>query len=582
MKEKYNKWKVVTLSFLISSVSLLVIIQFSSPRIVASSEKSLVISNIPTVIINIEPDSVIFEGDVINCTITGNPTIKYWAINNQKQHTTFYNNNPVIFDPEPTPLDSDNVTLTVYVENEFGSNSDSVVVNIKRLYFGDIHGHSEFSDGKYLLDIIYENTINDNYLDFASITDHGFMIPLYKPNLFLRLLKYLLLWGGPWERIKELNNLYYTPGKFTTILGFEWAASDFFPGGYKKSANGNDDVSHINFYYREVYENSNKYSPLRVHTYDDILKAMAEENEKGHQNIGYLHHPLGKAYGIVTNNRRFIPLNYTVNWDFLVNDIQQKTNRNKIIRGVETYSTWGTAIGNFSNLPIPWPYNPDEGLNMLCYSGYSGAWVENSFWEISENKLKEMSFALIASSDFHGKDRFGSAIVDKGKPSGLIAAYSTHNTRGEIWDSMNNGSVYAIHTLKIRANVRFDGQMALGKWISCTDPLNIRISAMSPFHGEDCGGKTMCPYSYSTDELNKTIQDIWLLKKDSDRGKPWIKIIGHVNPDKNMVVVEFEDSEVKENDFYFVAIRYKGQELTSGQDEYMAYLGPVFIDNVEQ
>ena len=131
-----------------------------------------------------------------------------------------------------------------------------------------------------------------------------------------------------------------------------------------------------------------------------------------------------------------------------------------------------------------------------------------------------MNFALIASSDFHGVDRFGSAVINKGKPSGLIAAYATHNTRGEIWDSMNNGSVYAIHTLKIRANVRFDGQMALGQWISCTDPLNIRISAMSPFQGSDCSGKTMCPYNYSIDELNKTIQDIWLLKKDSDRGKP--------------------------------------------------------------
>jgi len=35
-----------------------------------------------TVKINIEPYSIIYEGDVINCTITGNPNVFYWKINN--------------------------------------------------------------------------------------------------------------------------------------------------------------------------------------------------------------------------------------------------------------------------------------------------------------------------------------------------------------------------------------------------------------------------------------------------------------------------------------------------------------------
>ena len=84
--------------------------------------------------INIDPYSVIYEGDIINSTITGNYNVKYWQINNQNKHTTFYDDDPVIYDPEPTPLDTEYVTLTVNAENEFGKASDSVKVMIKRIY----------------------------------------------------------------------------------------------------------------------------------------------------------------------------------------------------------------------------------------------------------------------------------------------------------------------------------------------------------------------------------------------------------------------------------------------------------------
>ena len=39
-------------------------------------------------------------------------------------------------------------------------------------------------------------------------------------------------------------------------------------------------------------------------------------------------------------------------------------------------------------------------------------------------------------------------------------------------------------------------------------------------------------------------------------------------------------NDVQPNDFYYVAIRQKGQELVPGHNEYMAFIGPVFIDNV--
>ena len=165
-------------------------------------------------------------------------------------------------------------------------------------------------------------------------------------------------------------------------------------------------------------------------------------------------------------------------------------------------------------------------------------------------------------------------------PSGIIAAFAVHNTRDEIWDAMNNCSIYGSQLLKIRANVRFDGQMALGQWINCSSPLKVRITAHSTFPGKHCSGRNMCPHKYLSAELDYPIQDIWLLKKDRDRGRPWCKVIGHATPNENMAVVSFEDIDVQPNDFYYVAIRQKGQELAPQQNEYMAFIGPVFINNV--
>ncbi len=528
----------------------------------------------PVVKINIDPYTIIYEGDIINCTITGNPTIKYWSINNQSRHTTFHDNDPIIFDPEPTPLDTNYVNLTVYAENEYGDASDSVQVMIKRIYFGDIHWHSELSDGQHILENMYKNAIEDNYLDFASCTDHGFLIPLYKSFPLIRMIKNRILHKGAWQLIKDMAIKNYDPGNFTTLLGFEWSASNCFPGGKIWSKDGHEDVSHINFYYRDIYSDAPKYSPLFKHDYDDIFQAMKEEKDKGHLNIGFMHHPLGKLYLFTINNFRLYPMFYDVNWSYLAKEVQNPNARDAILRGVEVYSRWGTSIGQYSNIPILWPYNPDVFYNQ------TDAWVENGMWEWSENSFKNKKFVMQAGSDTHVIDRPGSASLGKGKVSGIIACYSVHNTREEIWDSMNNCSIYGSQLLKIRANVRFDDQMNLGGWINCTIPLNITITAMSTFSGDDSSGKSMCPHNYLSSELDYPIEDIWLIKKDREKGRPWCKVINHTSPNNDTVVVNFQDYDVHPNDFYYVAIKQKGQELKTGENEYMTYIGPIFIDNV--
>ncbi|HHH79709.1 MAG TPA: DUF3604 domain-containing protein [Thermoplasmatales archaeon] len=567
MKKKSFTYAIVLLVFILSLFPANAYNSFSAP---------------PEVHIVLDPYSVVYEGDIVPCVVTGNVTYKYWQINNQSHHTTFSGVNPVIFDPEPTPLNETFVNFTVVVENEYGTDSETIPLMVKRIYFGDIHWHSTLCDGMYPLNKMYSNAVADHYLDFAAYTGHGEFIDRldigYWRVVFQNLLHYIMYGRNDWETIKSEAEDHYTPGEFTTFLGFEWSACQAYPGGFRQSKYGWEDVSHINFYYRDVYPEAMSYSAWKVHTYDDIFQKMSEEADKGRLSIGFTHHPVAKAYWMKVGNRYLFPISFTVNWSVLASKIENSGARNRVFRGVEVYSQWGTAIGRFSELPITWSYAEEACCDKSDY------WVESAFWEWSKH-LQGVPFVMIASSDIHKVDRPGSAegrITTKPNPAGIVAVYAVHNTREEIWDALNNCSAYASQLLKIRANVRFDDQMALGQWINCSSPLRIRITAHSTFPGEDCSGKTMCPHGYLDTELAYPIQDIWLLKKDRIRGKPWCKVIGHVTPNKNLVVVNFEDPDVQPNDFYYVAIRQKGQLLDPdrGIDEYMAFLGPVFINQV--
>ena len=249
--------------------------------------------------INIDPYSIIYEGDIIDCDVSAaSPYYLYWSINNQSHHTTFYYEDPVIFDPEPTPLDTNYVNLTVHVESDLQHASDTVKVMIKRIYFGDIHWHSTFGDGVIKIDEMYRNAVADNYLDFTATTEHKLTNPFYHgiPFPIIRMLIDRLSGRDSWTIIKNKAKEYYKPGIFTTLLGFEWSPSNLYPGGWKWSTHGFEDIGHINFYYRDIYSEAPNYSPLDKIDYDEILTAMSDEWDKGHLNIGFPHHPLGVVY----------------------------------------------------------------------------------------------------------------------------------------------------------------------------------------------------------------------------------------------------------------------------------------------
>lgn len=93
-----------------------------------------------------------------------------------------------------------------------------------RIYWGDLHCHTEESDGTGSLDFNYRYARDVSWLDFVGVTDHLIWNEKHEP---------IVQTDGPISRsLDEWNNLqsaaahkYYTPGSFVTFLGYEWSAS---------------------------------------------------------------------------------------------------------------------------------------------------------------------------------------------------------------------------------------------------------------------------------------------------------------------------------------------------------------------
>jgi hypothetical protein len=80
-----------------------------------------------------------------------------------------------------------------------------------RILWGDLHGHSNFSDGTGMPEDYYRYARDVAALDVASLTDHDH-------------------WGIPflddspplWEEIQKQTRSFYEPGRFVTLEGYEW------------------------------------------------------------------------------------------------------------------------------------------------------------------------------------------------------------------------------------------------------------------------------------------------------------------------------------------------------------------------
>jgi len=98
-------------------------------------------------------------------------------------------------------------------EREFTSNPLIVDAEGPRILWGDLHGHSNYSDGTGVPEDYFTYARDVTGLDVAALTDHDHwgILPLVDH-------------ASLWEDIKRQTRRFHEPGRFVTLLGFEWTS----------------------------------------------------------------------------------------------------------------------------------------------------------------------------------------------------------------------------------------------------------------------------------------------------------------------------------------------------------------------
>ena len=76
----------------------------------------------------------------------------------------------------------------------------------ERIYWGDIHTHTMYSDGRGTPAETYDFGKRVAAIDFAAVTDHSFITT-----------------DAMWRDIRETTQRFYEPGKYVTFLAYEWS-----------------------------------------------------------------------------------------------------------------------------------------------------------------------------------------------------------------------------------------------------------------------------------------------------------------------------------------------------------------------
>ena len=82
-----------------------------------------------------------------------------------------------------------------------------------RVWWGDLHGHSNFSDGTGVPEDYFLYARDVSALDVSALTDHDHwgMLPLYSHEAL-------------WKEIETQTRRFHEPGRFVTLLGYEWTS----------------------------------------------------------------------------------------------------------------------------------------------------------------------------------------------------------------------------------------------------------------------------------------------------------------------------------------------------------------------
>jgi hypothetical protein len=109
----------------------------------------------------------------------------------------------------------DNKSNKVYVSNPILTEKEPDTF----IYWGDIHSHSNFSDGAGFPDELYRYAKEVAMLDFAAVTDHDSYLSPSPIDPQPALMK-----AFTWNRINKITNRWNIENNFVTLIAYEWTS----------------------------------------------------------------------------------------------------------------------------------------------------------------------------------------------------------------------------------------------------------------------------------------------------------------------------------------------------------------------
>ena len=412
--------------------------------------------------------------------------------------------------------------------------SKAAVNELKNAYFGDLHIHTNFSFDAYLGGTIA--TPSDAYryakgekieifgttvqlrrpLDFAAVTDHSEFIgefysvqtpgkgyynliahtlrgaandtikglalferlrnkPSHGPREHMKFFKGYETTKKAWDIILEANEAHYQPGKFTTLVGYEW--SHAYDGAHL----------HRNVIFKDMIVPDYPVSSIEARDVEALWNSLATYEKSGASVLAIPHNsnlsrglafadkkqdgsPIDKAY--VEQANKYEPLveifqvkgNSEVHPMFWKNDefanIEQSTFlppkeasyvRYALKKGLEYEDKLGKNPFKYGLMGSTDTHNATGGN-----TEENGTFMGNhTVLDVNVNARLNQNWVM-KISDIDDKK-----VYEAINPGGLVAVWAKTNIRTDIWNALKNKETYG--TSGNRMKVRFFGGYAFDK-----------------------------------------------------------------------------------------------------------------------
>ena len=414
-----------------------------------------------------------------------------------------------------------------------------------RVYWGDIHLHSTYSDGVGYVEDGYRFGRDVMALDVAAYTDHdtmGFFIPpQWQRDRMHR--EYF-------ERICEAAETFDEAGEFVTLPAYEWTKQPNMGG-------------HLNVYFEDAADATlfDSLAP-ESNSYEALWERLREWDRTHDSGIVTIpHHPAESMY----------PFDFAgVDYD------------DELAPLVEVYSQWGSS-----------EYPGHEGNEFPLEMGQGEIGVAGHY--VRDAHRMGHKVGMIGGADFHGPHP-GHSLVhtrphlpslsewldgglgwgnvwrvwDEGSyPGGLTAFLAPALSRGDIFSALQSRSVYATsQPHRILVDFRVNGVDVAGQ----TDAVVVADSEAERRVTVEVVGTE--PVASVTVSKNNSVWRTVDGTTDPDAGLDSYVVSGAWTDETPLSGMDWDDDRGTDGDVYTVRVRQASATDHPG----MAWVGPIWVE----